>query len=203
MQSSIARIEDLVGKRQFRAAVEVLTAAIAQGAAPTEFMHCSRWLSSRLRSRSMDLAYKKATEGAAEEQELGNLLSEVILFNGEDVYGHIADGALRAQHLPRAKAPWAEIKLFALTLHTQLPLGALTTSVAIQCASEGCPRSLSLSELRLGLWLEFRRHRLLARDPDAQAMERIHALVEELRRRLPAGLPAEHSKSGSQFSPAA
>jgi hypothetical protein len=186
MLSCIVRIEDLVGKRQFRAAVEVLTAELAQGAAPAELLHCSRWLSSRLRSRSMDLAYKKASEGAAEEQDLGKLLSAVIQFNGEDVYGHIADEALRARHLPRAKASWAEIKLFALTLHTQLPLGALTTSVAIQCASEGSPRSLSLGELRLGLWLEFRRYRLLARDPDMHAMERIHALVEELRRRLAA-----------------
>jgi hypothetical protein len=199
MPSSIARIEDLVGKRQFRAAVELLCAEIAQAGTPAEFLHCSRWLSSRLRSRCMDLAYKKASEGGTEEQELGTLLCEVIRFNGEDAHGHIADSALLARHLPGVKAPWAEIKLFALTLHTHLPLGALTTSVAIQCASEGSPRSLSLSELRLGLWLEFRRHRLLARDPDAQAMVRMHALVEELRQRL----LAAHPESGWHLPPAA
>ncbi|MDY0747759.1 hypothetical protein SNE35_24865 [Paucibacter sp. R3-3] len=80
-------IEQLISGGLLAAATEELLLRLEQAPADKELIRVSSNLSARLRSRCMNLACNKATDGSLEAIELEDLLRRVIAFNGEGIYG--------------------------------------------------------------------------------------------------------------------
>lgn len=102
---------------------------------------------------------------------------------GEQIQHH----ELREEHLPRPGAQWAKIVPFASTFNAYEQLGGFKPAAI---AGNHKVRNLSactLTDLRSALFFEYRRYNHLGYDPDGQAMLHLHALVEEIRRRIQNG----------------
>lgn len=80
-------IELLIESSQFLAAYNVLASELGRAPSSNELLDASRLLSGRIRSKCMDLACNKATDGSREAMELETLLRRVIKLNGEGIYG--------------------------------------------------------------------------------------------------------------------
>lgn len=94
---------------------------------------------------------------------------------------------LREEHVPRQGTLWSKIVPFASTFNAYEQLrgfdpAALAANQKAQNLS-GC----TLTGLRAALFLEYRRYNHFSYDPDAAAMAHLHALVEEIRRRIQLG----------------
>jgi hypothetical protein len=187
-RESVTRdIEHLIQIGAFQQAYERLVAELAGAPISKELIYLSRILSSRVRSRCIDLASNKATDGSAEVTRLEGLLQKIIEINGEDVYGQISESALHEEHLPQRGASWREIAPFALTFNAYNRLGGLEPAAAIANSKARNPVDCTLTELRAALFFEHRRYHHFGGDPDTAAMVHIHALVEEIRVRLHSG----------------
>jgi len=116
--------------------------------------------------------------------ELEELLKRVTTISGEDVYGHIADDRLRVEHLPRSDATWSEVVLFATTCDAYEQLGGFKAVANIANRQAPNLENCTLRELRAALFFEFRRYNHFGYDPDGDAMTYIHALIEEIRRKI-------------------
>jgi len=80
-------IDGLIAVGDLSTATDRLVLHLEQAPSDIELLALSRKLSACLRSRCMDLACNKATDGSAEAVEFEVLLRRVIALNGEGIYG--------------------------------------------------------------------------------------------------------------------
>lgn len=80
-------INGFIADGDLSTATDRLVLLMEQAPSDVELLELSRNLSARLRSRCMDLAHNKATDGSAEAFECEELLRRVIALNGEGIYG--------------------------------------------------------------------------------------------------------------------
>ena len=80
--SPLDEIELLIESSQFLAAYNALASELERTPSSKELLNISRLLSGKIRSKCMDLASSKASDGSLEA-----LLRKVIKLNGEGVYG--------------------------------------------------------------------------------------------------------------------
>ena len=102
---------------------------------------------------------------------------------GEQIPHH----ALRDEHIPRPGAQWGRIVPFASTFNAYEHLkGFKPAAIAANQKAQdlaGC----TLTDLRAALFFEYRIYNHYCYDPDTDAMIHLHALVEEIRRRIQGG----------------
>ena len=98
-------------------------------------------------------------------------------------HGPIADDALRRSDVPASTARWTELERFALTFD-----GARGPELFALHERHARARTLpeALTELRAILYLEQRRHRHAMRAPWGEELDRVRAIVEAIRARVPA-----------------
>jgi len=102
---------------------------------------------------------------------------------GEQIRHH----ELREEHVPRPGTQWGKIIPFASTFNAYEQLGG---SKAVAIAGNQKSQDLAactLTDLRAALFYEYRRYNHFGYDPDEMAMTHLHALVEEIRRRIQNG----------------
>lgn len=104
----------------------------------------------------------------------------------------IAGADLTEGDIPSANAEWHEIGRFALSFNGYEQWGSFERCAEIAnrwLDAYGAQGSLpnSLTELRTSLFFEQRRWRHYGFDPDEEAMDYIHALVEVIREKVRAG----------------
>ncbi len=80
-------LEWLIARGPLRTASDRLLVGLHESSEDGELLRLSHVLSARLRSRCMDLANNKATDGSAEAFEMEALLRRIIAINGEGIYG--------------------------------------------------------------------------------------------------------------------
>lgn len=80
-------IKRLIDAGHFADAYERLASALGHAPNSEELMAASRVLSARIRSKCIDLACNRATDGSPQAVELEALLRKVITINGEGLYG--------------------------------------------------------------------------------------------------------------------
>lgn len=86
---SLKIAENLIEAGEFQQAYEEIVADLATARDSNELIRLSRVLSGKVRSKCMDLACNKATDGSPLAKELEALLRKIGAINGEDVYGQI------------------------------------------------------------------------------------------------------------------
>lgn len=84
-------------------------------------------------------------------------------------------------------AQWAKIVPFASTFNAYEQLGGFKPAAFAGNEKAQDLSGCSLTDLRAALFFEYRRYNHFGYDPDPQAMVHIHALVEEIRRRIQNG----------------
>lgn len=104
----------------------------------------------------------------------------------------IANADLTEGTLPPCNAEWREIGGFALSFNGYNHWGSFERCAEIanrwrDAYRAGCSLPDSLPELRTCLFFEQRRWRHFGLDPDEQAMEYMHAIVEHMREKVRAG----------------
>lgn len=109
---------------------------------------------------------------------------------GEQIPHH----ALREEHVPRPRAQWGKIVPFASTFNAYEQLGGIEPAAVAANQQARDPSTCTLTELRAALFFEYRRYNHRGYDPDTSEMAHIHALVEEVRRRIRLG---EHLREGA------
>ncbi len=94
----------------------------------------------------------------------------------------ILDDALRRSDVPGPAAPWTDVERFALTWP-----GTAGPEVYALLERHRQARTLpdTLAELRAILLAEQRSHRHVSRAPTGEALERVRAIVEAIRVRVP------------------
>ncbi|AXF86519.1 hypothetical protein DTO96_102274 [Ephemeroptericola cinctiostellae] len=85
--SPLYEIKLLIESSQFLSAYNALASELSQAPSSKELLNVSHLLSRKIRSKCMDLACNKATDGSREAMELESLLQKVIKLNGEGIYG--------------------------------------------------------------------------------------------------------------------
>lgn len=97
----------------------------------------------------------------------------------------INSGELRVTDLPTTYGEWSDYARFALTFAPR------DTEVCRELGSDAFGRwrrtgelPIRLDELRACLWFEQRRWRFLGRDPDAEGMRYVSALIRAMRSSL-------------------
>jgi hypothetical protein len=91
---------------------------------------------------------------------------------------------LREEHVPRPDAQWGRIIPFASTFNAYEQLGGFEPAAIAGNEKARDLRACTLTDLRAALFFEYRRYNHFGDDPDAPAMIHLHALVEEIRRRI-------------------
>ena len=81
------KIINFIENSQFIRAYELILNELEYNPENKKLLELSKSLSSRVRSRCMDLACNKATEMSAEAFETEALLRVIIKLNGESIYG--------------------------------------------------------------------------------------------------------------------
>jgi hypothetical protein len=100
---------------------------------------------------------------------------------------------LREEHIPRPGASWSKIIPFASTFNAYSQLGSLEAAAAVGNRRATALTDYSFTELRSALFFEYRRYNHFGYDPTTEKMIHLHALVEEIRRRVQGG---EHLHAG-------
>lgn len=85
--SPLDEIKLLIENSQFLASYNALASELGRAPSSKELFDVSHLLSGKIRSKCMDLACNKATDGSREAMELEALLRKVIKLNGEGIYG--------------------------------------------------------------------------------------------------------------------
>ena len=94
---------------------------------------------------------------------------------------------LREEYIPRQGVAWSKIIPFASTFNVYEQLGEFKSAVIVGNGNVRDFSVCSLTDLRSALFSEYRRYNHFGYDPDAQAMEYLHSLLEEIRRRIQNG----------------
>ena len=80
-------VEQLIASGRFEEAFDWLLSRLNQAPGSENLLRISRVLSSRVRSKCIDLSCNKATDGSREHLALEALLRKIIEVNGEGFYG--------------------------------------------------------------------------------------------------------------------
>jgi len=107
----------------------------------------------------------------------------------------IAHKDLREEQIPSPGSSWRTIVPFARTFNAYAQLGS--REAAAEAGNEKAKNlaACSFTDLRAALFFEHRRYNHFGYGPSAEAMVHLHALLEEIRRRVQGGEHLRESPS--------
>jgi hypothetical protein len=100
---------------------------------------------------------------------------------------HLPHHELREEHVPRRGASWSKIMPFAGTFNAYEQLQGFEPAAFAANQKARNLLACTLTDRRAALFFEYRRYNHFGYEPDAPAMVHLHALVEEIRRRIQNG----------------